>query len=174
MDYTQLSSLELVIELLKEKGEPTPILDLIREALKLKGIEDQDGAATTRLYVDITTSSDFVFCGEGKWDLKANQALEVFDRDGSYFGQDIAFDDDEEETLDASEYDIDDDSDKEDRDEEDEEDIDNYEDEADEYEEEKDVTDDDVTEDDEDTLDSGYDEDKYNDIMDDYEDMYDN
>ena len=172
MNYEQLSLLEITIELLKEKGEPTPILEIMEEALKLKGINDPDGVAATRLYMDITASSDFVFCGEGKWDLKANQSLDIFDRDGSSYG--VATDDDvkedEDETTvddydladeddDVKDYDYDDDD-------EDEDDEDNY---SDEDEEDYDYDDDD-----DDDGDDYLDEDKYNQYMDDYEGMYDN
>jgi len=164
MDYNQLSCIEIVVKLLEEKGEPTEILSLIKEALALKGIDDTDGSFTTRLYTDITTSSKFVFCGEGKWDLKKNQPLETFDRDGSYWG--IKIEDDEEDDINVSDYNIDDNEDEDDDDEEkDEEDVDLY----DEDEEDDDII---PIEDDEDDKDY-IDEDKYNALMDDYEDMYD-
>jgi len=165
MDYNQLSCIEIVIKLLEEKGEPANIVELIQEALRLKGINDTDGMQTTRLYADITTSSKFVFCGEGKWDLKQNQSLDVFDRDGSYFGINIENEDDEDEDIDLSDYNIDDDDDDEEDEERDVEDVELY----DEEEDEEELL---PLEEDEDD-DSYIDEDKYNALMDDYEDMYD-
>ena len=174
MNYEQLSLLEIAIELMREKGEPTPILDIIGEALKIKGIDDSDGVQSTRLYMDITASSDFVLCDGGKWDLKANQSLDMFDRDGSaYIVQSEEEDEKEDSRKDevgVNDFDLDEDNDQdyddEDEDEDyDDEDEDNY---GDEDEDDYDYDDDD--DDDNDYLD----EDKYNQYMDDYEEMYDN
>lgn len=176
MDYEQMSAIEIVCELLKQRHEPTPIVEIIQEALKLKGIDDFDGEQTARLYMDVTTSSLFVFCGEGKWDLKANQSLEVYDRDGSFFGTNITFDEDEDDGVDVSDYNIDEEDEDDDMDsEKDEEDVKLYEeDEKDEDESEYESEDDSDEEDDEDEdYDDYLDEDKYNDIMDNYEDLYD-
>ena len=167
MNYEQLSLLEIVIELLKEKAEPTPIVELIETALKLKNIEDPSGAQATRIYMDITTSSDFVYFGEGKWDLKANQSLDVYDRDGSSFvsrdEDEKAEEEHEEVAASVEDYDLD----------EDEEEHEDEEDSDDEYDENYDEEDypEDYSDDDDD--DSYLDEDKYNEYMDDYEDMYD-
>lgn len=173
MDYEQMSSLEVVCELLKAKHEPTPIIELIQEALRLKGIEDPDGEQTTRLYMDITQSSAFVFCGEGKWDLKANQSLDVFDRDGSFFGTNIPFDEDEEdEEVDVSDYNIDEEDEEDEDEERDIEDVKLYEEEEEDEDDEKPLLDEDEEDDDNDY--DYLDEDDYNDIMDNYEDLYDN
>ena len=176
MNYEQLSLLEIVMELLKEKGEATPIVELIQKALELKKIEDADGRNATRLYMDITTSSDFVFCGEGKWDLKAHQSLDVFDRDGSFFGSGVEEEKDEEDEKEEAassiaDYDIDeeDEDNLDDESYDDEEDEDNYRDEESDHDYDDEYRDSYDDEDEKDYLD----EDKYNEYMDDYEDMYD-
>ena len=85
MNTEQMSMVEVAIELMKQKRTPQPILTLINEVLEMKGFDDSNGALATQLYLDITTSSDFVFCGEGKWDLKSRQSLDQYDLDGSAF-----------------------------------------------------------------------------------------
>ena len=60
-------------------------MTIIQEVLELKGLDDPNGVLAAQLYIDITTSSSFVYCGEERWDLKTRQSLELFDRDGSYF-----------------------------------------------------------------------------------------
>ena len=69
MNTEQLSMLEVAIELMNQKKTPQPIISFINEVLEIKGIDDPEGFLATQLYIDITTSSNFVFCGEGKWDL---------------------------------------------------------------------------------------------------------
>ena len=164
MNTEQLSMLEVAIELLNQKKTPQLITSLIQEVLELKGLDDPNGVLATQLYIDITTSSSFVFCGEGKWDLKTRQSLEVFDRDGSFFNTGEEYED-EDETIELDDYNIDE-EDEESHDEEDDED------EEDEYYDDYDYSLDEIdpTEDDDEV--SYLDEQEYNDIMDDYESMY--
>ena len=163
MNTEQLSMLEVATELLNQKKTPQLITTLIQEVLELKGLDDPNGVLATQLYIDITTSSAFVFCGEGKWDLKTRQSLEVFDRDGSYFNTGEEYEE-EEETIELDDYNIDEED--EDFGEEDEDE------DEDEYYDDFDYSLDDIdpTEDDDEV--SYLDEQEYNDIMDDYESMY--
>ena len=163
MNTEQLSMLEVAVELLSQKKTPQLITTLIQEVLELKGFDDPNGVLATQLYIDITTSSSFVFCGEGKWDLKIRQSLEMFDRDGSFFNTGEEYEEEEEEiALDDYNIDEEDSADDEDYDDEDEDDYyDDYDLSLDEI---------DPTEDDDEV--SYLDEQEYNDIMDDYEDMY--
>ncbi len=163
MNTEQLSMLEVAVELLSQKKTPQLITTLIQEVLELKGFDDPNGVLATQLYIDITTSSSFVFCGEGKWDLKTRQSLEMFDRDGSFFNTGEEYEEEEEEiALDDYNIDEEDSADDEDYDDEDEDDYyDDYDLSLDEI---------DPTEDDDEV--SYLDEQEYNDIMDDYEDMY--
>lgn len=169
MNTDQLSMLEVAIELLNQKKTPQTILSLVEEVLELKGLDDPDKTLATQLYIDITTSSDFVFCGEGKWDLKSRQSLDVFDRDGSYFNTGEGYEDDEdpEEEVKLDDYNIDEDDedgqyDDYDDEDEDDEDIDYHD----------DLLLDEIDPNEDDDGIDYLDEEKYNDIMDDYEDMY--
>ncbi|MBD5390832.1 DNA-directed RNA polymerase subunit delta [bacterium] len=179
-NVSQMSLLEIAIYLMEQKKAPQSIRALIIEVLEIKGIDDADGSFATQLYIDITTSSKFVYMGNGEWDLKCRQSLDEYDKDGSAFnvkGADVEDesneeDDDLDEVLDDDDEDLDDDEDREEDDDEDE-----YEDEDDE-----DSDYDSYDEDDEDAIIDGelteryseddFNEDKYNDLMDDYEDMY--
>ena len=163
MNTEQLSMLEVATELLNQKKTPQLITTLIQEVLELKGLDDPNGVLATQLYIDITTSSAFVFCGEGKWDLKTRQSLEVFDRDGSYFNTGEEYEE-EEETIELDDYNIDEEDEdfgEEDEDEDEDEYYDDY---------DYSLDDIDPTEDDDEV--SYLDEQEYNDIMDDYESMY--
>lgn len=165
MNTEQMSMVEVAIELMKQKRSPQVIISLINEVLEMKGLDDLDGSLATQLYVDITTSSDFVFCGEGKWDLKSRQSLDVYDRDGSYFNTGEEFEDEEVEDVNLDDYNIDEEDEADDYEDEDEEDEEDYDDIP---------LDDDYDPNEDDDEQDYLDEEEYNDIMDDYEDMYDN
>jgi DNA-directed RNA polymerase subunit delta len=160
MNTEQLSMLEVAIELMNQKKTPQAIMTLINEVLEIKGLDDPDGTFATQLYIDITTSSNFVFCGEGKWDLKDRQSLELFDKDGSYFNTGEEYE--EEEEIDLEDYNVDDEDDDYDEDEDDEDEYDDYD----------SVLLDDIDPNEDDDENDFLDEQEYNDIMDDYEDMY--
>lgn len=181
-NISQMSLLEVAIGLMEQKKTPQSIHTLIKEVLEIKGLEDVDGRLATQLYIDITTSSKFVFLGEDNWDLKSRHSLDEYDKDGSAFNvkgaelEEELFE--EEESLEA--LDDEDDEFDEDEDDEDDEDDDEYD---DEYEDEDDDSDyeDEYDEDDDAIIDGeiterysedDFNEDKYNDLMDDYEDMY--
>ena len=177
---SQMSLLEVAVQLMEQKRAPQSIRLLIKEALEMKGLEDPHHTLAAQLYVDITTSSKFVYMGNEEWDLKSRQSLDEYDKDGSAFNSkeeepvseedekedDLFIDDDLEE--DEDENDLEDD----DEDEDDYLDDDEYEDdEEDEDEDDVDsIIDDDLVE--RYDEDDDFNEDKYNDLMDDYEDMY--
>lgn len=172
----QMSLLEVALKIMEEKGTVVNIYELIKEVLETKGIDDKDNSFAARLYTDITTSSKFVFMGEDNWDLKSRQSLDEFDKDGASFNPKGALDDDDEDVLDVKDdYDEDEDDDEEESeyDDLDEEELESEEDEEEseyddlEYEDEEEL-------DEESDYDDTLDEDKYNKIMDDYEDLYEN
>ncbi len=178
-NYSELSLLEVAVKIVEEKKSPINIYELIEAVLAAKGLtDDENKTLTTKLYVDITTSSKFVYMGEANWDLKINQSLDEFDKDGSDFNSKddyVEEDSEEDEILDDDEDDLDDeDEEDEDEDHEDDEDEEDEEDEDEDHDDDEDDDLDDDLDDDEDDLDDDEDfkEDKYNKYMDDYEDMY--
>lgn len=177
-----LAMIDIAEIILKENKEPLKIKELINKVREIKSVSEDDYERITQLYMDITQSGKFVFCGDDLWDLKERN-LELWDKDGYAFVQlddveEVIEEDDEE--LEFTEFNLEDiEEDVEDEDdEEDDEDVD-----KDELEEEKEYiaveldiksTDDDDVDDSEIEFDDeDYDEDDYNEIMDDYEDMYD-
>ncbi len=179
MNVSQKSMLEVTIELMGKKRKPQKATDLIKDTLELKGITDADGSLATQLYVDITTSALFVYCGEGEWDLKERQDISLWDKDGSFFSNGIIEEDDEDEIT-ADDYELASDDDEF-------VDIDDEDDTLDTAtivtatdDDDEDIVDiDDTfipysTDYDDDTISESFlDEDKYNDYMDDYEELYD-
>lgn len=174
------SMVSIVEDIIKEKGKQN-LYSLMETVANIKGFSKEDEDKLALLYLDMTLSSKFVYCGNDEWDIKDNN-LELWDKDGAYFAVNEPDyveeeDEDEEEEIVLEDYysvedeeveiDIDDeDEDEEEKEEEDEEDVTK-------------LLDDDIPfystdDDDVETPDiENFDDDDYHDIMDDYEDMYD-
>lgn len=164
-DVSGMSLIEVALMIMDEHEGGISINELMSQVLELKKIgQDEYNQKLSRLYLDITTSSDFVYLGDGIWDLKSRNSLELFERDGSEFNK--GYDDEDEDYEDDDSYDEDDED-------EDEESDDNYE-EDDSYDDEEsddNYDDDDSYDDEEDSYDDdNYEEDEYDDP---YEKMYD-
>jgi DNA-directed RNA polymerase subunit delta len=185
-----LSMLELAELFMREKNQNTPLQDIINYIFEVKGFKLNDFQKLNAFYLDLTHSAKFVFCGDNLWNLKENN-LELWDKEGfAYVGDVDASEEDVEEDVEFTDFNIDDitlPSEEEtliEDDDEDEDEIEVIEDE-DEIEailEEKEYIDVKISmkstdEDDGDDIDLDFDEDfddeDYNEIMDDYEDMYD-
>ena len=168
-----LAMVDVAEALIKEKNEPMELQTLFKEVAEIKDFSLDDIEKLTQLYMDITQSGKFVYAGDDKWDLKVGN-LHLWDDDGSLF---IEVDEDAaEDDLDFLDFVIDEEEIDEIEDEEEEEEIDEEEKEA--IKEEKEYIEVELplqsTDDDDIDFDSDlYDEDDYNEIMDDYEDMYD-
>lgn len=169
-NISQMSLLEVAILLMEQKKNKQPIKNLIKEVLEMKGLDDEDSSLAAQLYIDITTSSKFVYMGEDNWDLKSRQSLDQFDKDGASFNpKDGSFEEDEEDETDEDDLDEDDESDEDDEDEDEKDESE----EDEESEEEEYFEDEESYEDEEETdEDDSIDEEKYNEYMDDYEDLY--
>ncbi|MCB9498476.1 MAG: DNA-directed RNA polymerase subunit delta [Bacillales bacterium] len=193
-DINLLSLVEIAIEVLRESKEKSTFLDLYNKVSEMKNFtEEEKNEHIAQFYTDITSSGDFIYCGEDLWDLKENQPLDVIDHEFFSEHSDIEGEDEEEKPKKAKkkhpkkyiEEDEEDENDTEDEDyevspvEDDEE-----EDEVEEGEEstepdeesettesyEKDI--DAQLDESEEEEDEDFDEDTYNSIMDQYEDQY--
>lgn len=174
----QMSMLEVAVKLMNDKKTKQPISKIIKEVLEMKGIDDPEGDYASQLYLDITTSSLFVYMGEDEWNLKSRESLDEWDKDGSAFnsGEFEEDNDNKNGAQSVEDYYSTDEEDEEDSisDDEDDEMYDSYdEDEDDDSELESDELVTDTYDEDDEDEDDYMDEDSYNDIMDDYEDMYD-
>lgn len=178
-NISQMSLLEVAVMLMEQKKAPQSIRTLIKEVLEMKGLEDVDLSLSTQLYIDITTSSKFVYMGNEEWDLKSRQSLDEYDKDGSAFNSKEDLEEDLEEDIEELEEIVDEDEDDDDYLDDDDEDDDDYLDDDDD--DDEDDEDDDLDDDEDSIIDDDFierydeddfNEDKYNDLMDDYEDMY--
>lgn len=173
-----LAMLDIAEVLLKESGKPLAIQDIMKSVAETKEIPLDDIDRLTQLYMDITQSAKFVYCGDDQWDLKERN-LDLWDKDGYAFVHAEDIEEDTEEDLDFTEFVLEEEveAEAEEDEEEEEEDLDE------EIKEEKayidvdlpvkSTDDEDIDEPEIEFDDDEYDEDEYNDIMDDFEDMYD-
>lgn len=177
--YVNKSMVEIAEEILKAEGKKN-IYDLMEQVAALKETSNEDVDKMNQLYTDMSLSAKFVFCGNDEWDLKENN-LELWDKDGSYFNTPEDDVEEEEDNITVEDYYIpeEDEVEEDDEDDEDEDDSDD-EDEIIIDEDALILTDDDdvivptkVKYIDEDDDDIDFDDEDYNEIMDDYEDMYD-
>ena len=173
----QMSLIEIALEIMESVDSPINIYTLIEETLAKKGINDEDGTLAAKLYTDITISSKFVYMGDDLWDLKKRQSLKQYDKDGSSFNTDNDYEDEDDSDNEGYEYETKDDYEDEDEDEDEDdddedEDLDSDDSDSDDYEDEDSLDDDDDYDDDDLDEDEDDDEGKYNKIMDDYEDLY--
>jgi DNA-directed RNA polymerase subunit delta len=172
-----LAMLDVAEALLRDNKVPLTIQQILKNVAEIKEISLDDVDKLTQLYMDITQSAKFVYCGDEQWDLKERN-LELWDKDGFAFVHADEIEEDVEEDLDFTEFTL-----EEEEEIEVEADDDEVEEIDEEIKEEKAYieidlpikTTDDDTEDDVEIEydDEKYDEDDYNEIMDDYEDMYD-
>ena len=179
-NISEMALIDVAYNVVKEAKEPMHINDIINKVFELKGIE-KTSELVSKLYVDLTASSKFVFMGDGLWDLKEKQSLDEFDKDGSAYMKEDAtqeLDDEDENDIEDDEdldEDADDDEDDDESDDDEDEDEDEDEESDDEYEFDDEESEDDESDDELDDDDSNdFEEDKYNKYMDDYEDMYEN
>jgi DNA-directed RNA polymerase subunit delta len=182
-NYKTMAMIDVAEQLIRDQKEPMDIQELIKQIREIKEMSADDIDRLTQLYMDITTSAKFVYCGEDKWDLKERN-LELWDKDGYAFVTMDEVEEDEEEDLDFTEFNLEEVEEEKakstDDDDEEEDEVKDKE-EVEELKEEKAYIEaplpikstDDDNGDDEVELEFDYDEDDYNEIMDDYEDMYD-
>ncbi len=173
------SMLEVAIEIMEASNEAKNIYKLIDEVCEKLGCAD-DANIKAQLYIDITTSAQFVYCGgeDELWDLKSRQSLDLWDK--SFFENDSeeAIEDDEDDEPDnisMEDYnyveDEEDEDEESDEEEEDEEEVETYEIDEDADEDEEKDEEDSWDEEEDNSWDED-EEEKYNDMMDDYEDLY--
>ena len=98
-----LAMIDVAEHLLKENKGPMEIHELVKKIRDIKDMDVDDIDRLTQLYMDITQSGKFVYCGEDKWDLKERN-LELWDKDGYAFVTMDEDDEDEEEDLDFTEF----------------------------------------------------------------------
>lgn len=170
VELKQLSLMEAAERILIQNKQPMTFLELFKVLSEAKSLSDEQRMnVISQFYADFIASARFIYMGDDMWDLKSRQSIDMWDKDGAYyqeFPEDEGEEAEEEEEVESEEAEEEEEPEEEEVEEgETEEEIDDdtviYEDEY--LDEEKPVVE--KTED--------FDDEKYNEYMDDYEDMYD-
>ncbi len=178
-EVSQMSLIELAEYNLSKKKNPQTFQAMFKEIAEIKNLSDdvlEDVEA--QFYTELVISAKFIYCGEDLWDLKSRQKIDNLDKE--FYGEhkDILDADDEEfETYEDEDDYFNDEYDEVEDEERDDDEIDDIDDVDDDIDDEIDDEDDIDIIDEEVGLpiyeeDDDFEEDKYNDIMDDYEDLY--
>ncbi len=86
MDVKEKSLINLAEDHLKQNKEPINLYELFNTVVDQKGLELADPSKTLNdFYAELAASAKFVYTGENTWDLKSNQPIEQWDKDGSDF-----------------------------------------------------------------------------------------
>jgi len=173
-----MSLMEAAEKMLLQNKQPMSFLELFQAICDAKEVSVEiKNEIISQVYADFITSAKFVYVGDDLWDLKSRQSIDLWDKDGAFYQEfpDLEEEVEEEELEeDELEEDEEDDDEEEDEDELEEEEEDIYEDDVD-Y-DEFDEDEEDFVEDTDDVAleeEEDFDDDKYNEYMDDYEKMYD-
>jgi DNA-directed RNA polymerase subunit delta len=163
-DLKQLSFIEAAEAIMRGNKEPMTFLELFKLLAEAKELTDADRARMiSQFYSDFITSAKFIYMGDDRWDLKSRQSIDLWDKDAYY--QDPVEPEEEDEELESDEEETEADEEAELGEETEEEVEHEAAEEEDEFEEEEEELQ--LEED------TNFDDDKYNEYMDDYEDMYD-
>lgn len=85
------SYINIAETILKQRKEPIDLYELFDQVIEMKNNtdfnEDDITEVLTSFYADLTSSAKFVYTGSNTWDLKANQKIELWEKDGSYYNE---------------------------------------------------------------------------------------
>ena len=88
IELKEQSFINIAEGILNDSKEPIDLYDLFDQVYEIKNdttLDVQD--ALTAFYADITSSARFVYTGGNTWDLKKNQKIELWEKDGSYYSE---------------------------------------------------------------------------------------
>ncbi len=83
-----LSLVDIAENILKQEKTPIDLYDLFDRVLTEKDWTPQNPEQTlNNFYAEMTASAKFVYKGSNEWDLKHNQSIDLWDKDGSYYNE---------------------------------------------------------------------------------------
>jgi DNA-directed RNA polymerase subunit delta len=83
---TERSLIEVAEHILLHHKKPMEIYDLFDQVVKdLDVTNDEKIEMVSKFYTDLTISAKFVYVGDNQWNLKANEKIELWEKDGSFY-----------------------------------------------------------------------------------------
>jgi DNA-directed RNA polymerase subunit delta len=166
VELKQLSLIEAAERILVTNKQPMTFMELFKSLSQAKELTDEEKAnIISQFYADFICSARFIYMGDDMWDLKSRQSIDMWDKDGAYYQEFPEF---EEESEGEEEL-------EEEVEEEEEEEPEGEPEEEEEYDEDAVIYDEEYLDEEKPVVEKPeeFDDDKYNEYMDDYEDMYD-
>ncbi|QMS84992.1 DNA-directed RNA polymerase subunit delta [Candidatus Xianfuyuplasma coldseepsis] len=82
----ELSLMDAATMIMANEKKAFDVYDLFdRVAALLELSEDQQANLISKFYADLTTSAKFVYVGNNEWNLKSNEKIELWEKDGSFY-----------------------------------------------------------------------------------------
>jgi DNA-directed RNA polymerase subunit delta len=82
----EYSLIDLAALVLAEEKRPYDIYELYQIVTKKAGLsEEEKDLYLNKFYTDLTLSAKFIYVGENQWNLKANEKVELWEKDGSFY-----------------------------------------------------------------------------------------
>lgn len=165
VELKQLSLIEAAERILVANKQPMTFMELFKSLSQAKELTDEEKAnIISQFYADFICSARFIYMGDDMWDLKSRQSIDMWDKDGAYYQEFPEFEEESEEGEEEEELE-----------EEEEEEPEGEPEEEEEYDEDAVIYDEDYLDEEKPVVEKPeeFDDDKYNEYMDDYEDMYD-
>ena len=82
----EFSLIEAAVTELENNKMPCNVYELFdKVAAKKEMSEEEKGEAITKFYADLTTSAKFLYVGNNEWNLKSNEKIELWEKDGSFY-----------------------------------------------------------------------------------------
>lgn len=82
----ELSFMDAAINIMLKEKKAFDLYELFdRISLDFGIEEDEKDNLVSKFYTDLTTSAKFVYVGDNKWNLKANEKIELWEKDGSFY-----------------------------------------------------------------------------------------
>lgn len=85
-NYATRSLIDIAEEILAQKKTQTNMYELFDIACEKKDIKETEKVnLIAQFYTDMISSAKFVYLGENEWDLKEHQEVTLWEKDGSYY-----------------------------------------------------------------------------------------
>jgi DNA-directed RNA polymerase subunit delta len=83
---TEKSLIEAATIILQNEKHPVNLYDLFDRVSADAGLtEEEKQEAITKFYTDLTVSAKFVYIGNNEFNLKSNEKIELWEKDGSFY-----------------------------------------------------------------------------------------
>ena len=84
--YNELPLIEAAFKVLQDEKKPVDLYELFdKVSAGRKFSKDQKVEELSSFYNDLTISAKFVYTGTNTWNLKANEKIELWEKDGSFY-----------------------------------------------------------------------------------------